>query len=127
MSTQNGQDQSVCEVLQVAFWRRNMPTGVSLHSDRGSQYCSSAYQSLMAKHQPICSMSGKGNCYDNACVESFFHSLEVEPSAVRVLPLVKRCTRPCSNMLKLTAIVIADIVPLAIPAPWCLRRFNMLN
>ena len=68
----------VCEALQMALWRRGMPKGVILHSDRGSQYCSGAYQNFMTKHQSVCSMSGKGNCYDNACAESFFHSLKVE-------------------------------------------------
>ena len=68
----------VCEALQMALLRRNMPAGVILHSDRGSQYCSNEYQNIMAKHQVICSMSGKGHCYDNACAESFFHSLKVE-------------------------------------------------
>ena len=62
----------------MALWRREMPKGVMLHSDRGSQYCSGAYQNLMTKYQLVCSMSGKGNCYDNACAESFFHSLKVE-------------------------------------------------
>ena len=58
----------VCEALQMALWRREMPKGVMLHSDRGSQYCSGAYQNLMTKYQLVCSMSGKGNCYDNACL-----------------------------------------------------------
>jgi len=39
---------------------------------------SSGYQSLLTKHQLICSMSAKGNCYDNACAESFFHTFKVE-------------------------------------------------
>ncbi len=68
----------VCEALQMALLRRNMPAGVILHSDRGSQYCSHEYQNIMAKHQVICSMSGKGHCYGNACAESFFYSLKVE-------------------------------------------------
>jgi transposase InsO family protein len=55
-----------------------MPTGVIVHSDRGSQYCSHDYQRLIATHKLQCSMSAKGNCYDNACAESFFHSLKVE-------------------------------------------------
>lgn len=62
----------------MALWRRKMPTGVIVHSDRGSQYCSNDYQALIAKHDLRCSMSAKGNCYDNACAESFFHSLKVE-------------------------------------------------
>ena len=56
----------VCDALQMALWRRRMPKGVLVHSDRGSQYCSRVYQALLAKHDLIPSMSGKGNCYDNA-------------------------------------------------------------
>jgi putative transposase len=70
--------QLVCDALQMALWRRRMPTGVIVHSDRGSQYCSGAYQQLIRAHELLCSMSAKGNCYDNACAESFFHSLKVE-------------------------------------------------
>ena len=55
-----------------------MPKGVMVHSDRGSQYCSRMYQTLLAKHDLICLMSGKGNCFDNAVAESFFHTLKVE-------------------------------------------------
>jgi len=68
----------VCDALQMALWRRRMPTGVIVHSDRGSQYCSAAYQALIKKHGLLCSMSAKGCCYDNACAESFFHTLKVE-------------------------------------------------
>ena len=70
--------QLVCDALQMAPWRRRMPTGVIVHSDRGSQYCSAAYQALIRKHGLLCSMSAKGCCYDNACAESFFHTLKVE-------------------------------------------------
>lgn len=68
----------VCDALKMALWRRQMPTGVIVHSDRGSQYCSGEYQKLIKAHNLRCSMSAKGNCYDNACAESFFHSLKVE-------------------------------------------------
>lgn len=68
----------VCDALQTALWRRRRPTGVLVHTDRGSQYCSTAYQALLSKHELICSMSATGNCYDNACAESFFHTLKVE-------------------------------------------------
>jgi transposase InsO family protein len=68
----------VCDALQMALWKRKRPRGVIVHSDRGSQYCSGAYQSLISRHQLRGSMSAKGNCYDNACAESFFHSLKVE-------------------------------------------------
>lgn len=67
-----------CNALSMALWRRRMPKDVIVHSDRGSQYCSSRYQSLLSRHGLVSSMSAKGNCYDNACAESFFHSLKVE-------------------------------------------------
>lgn len=68
----------VCDALQMAIFKRKRPKGVIVHSDRGSQYCSHAYRSLLQQHQLRGSMSAKGNCYDNACAESFFHSLKVE-------------------------------------------------
>lgn len=68
----------VCDALKMAIFRRKRPKGVIVHTDRGSQYCSNAYRQLLEKHQLLGSMSAKGNCYDNACAESFFHSLKVE-------------------------------------------------
>lgn len=67
-----------CDALTMALWRRGFPQGVLVHTDRGSQYCSDKYQKLLVKHKLVCSMSGTGNCYDNACAESFFHTLKVE-------------------------------------------------
>jgi putative transposase len=68
----------VCDALTMPLWRRHLPKGVIVHSDRGSQYFSGAYQKLLDKHQLICSMSKKGDCYDNAAMESCNHSLKVE-------------------------------------------------
>lgn len=68
----------VCDALKSALRSRGYPTGVIIHTDRGSQYCSKDYQKLIKKYQLKCSMSGKGNCYDNAACESFFHTLKVE-------------------------------------------------
>lgn len=68
----------VLDALQMALWRRKMPRGVIVHSDRGSQYCSYAYQALLAKNGLIFSMSKRGDCYDNAAMESWNHSLKVE-------------------------------------------------
>ena len=70
--------QLVCDALQMALWRCHKPRGVIVHSDRGSQYCSAVYQALLDHNGLLCSMSGTGNCYDNACAESFFHTLKVE-------------------------------------------------
>lgn len=68
----------VIDALRMALWRRKMPQGVIVHSDRGSQYCSYDYQALLAKHNLICSMSKRGDCYDNAAMESWNHSFKVE-------------------------------------------------
>ena len=64
--------QLVCDALLMALFRRKQPRGVIVHSDRGSQYCSQDYQALLNANGLHCSMSAKGNCYDNACSESFF-------------------------------------------------------
>jgi transposase InsO family protein len=57
---------------------RQPPPGCIHHTDRGSQYCSGDYQKCLKKHDFQISMSGKGNCYDNAVVESFFKTLKAE-------------------------------------------------
>jgi transposase InsO family protein len=62
----------------MATKRRNPPSGLLHHSDRGSQYASDDYQDILAKYGAICSMSRKGNCWDNAPVESFFGTLKRE-------------------------------------------------
>jgi putative transposase len=67
-----------CDALTMALWRRRKPRGVIVHTDRGSQYCSAAHRRLIQDYGLQASMSAKGNCYDNACAESFFHSLKVE-------------------------------------------------
>ena len=70
--------QLVCDALMMALWRRGFPRGVLFHSDRGSQYCSHDYQKMLKSFGFICSMSRKGNCWDNSVAESFFHSLKTE-------------------------------------------------
>ncbi|WP_233972433.1 IS3 family transposase [Pectobacterium versatile] len=70
--------QLACDALQMALWRRKRPGNVIVHTDRGGQYCSVDYQALLKRHNLHGSMSAKGCCYDNACAESFFHSLKVE-------------------------------------------------
>ena len=70
--------QLVKDALQMALWRRQMPRGVIVHSDRGSQYCSRDYQQLLTQNGLICSMGKKGDCFDNAAMESWNHSFKVE-------------------------------------------------
>ena len=64
--------------LNMAIAIRRPPPGCVHHTDRGSQYCAHDYQKLLRKHGFQVSMSGKGNCYDNSAVESFFKSLKAE-------------------------------------------------
>ena len=68
----------VIAALHMALFRRKFPRGVIVHSDRGSQYCSADYQTLLKEHGLICSMSKRGDCYDNAAMESWNHSYKVE-------------------------------------------------
>jgi putative transposase len=68
----------VCAAWHMAVGRRHPPRGLVHHSDRGSQYTSTAYQSLLRTQGVICSMSRPGNCFDNAPTESFFRTLKVE-------------------------------------------------
>lgn len=64
--------------LDMALGRRHPEAGLLHHSDRGSQYTSGSYQALLAQRGIQVSMSGKGDCYDNAAMESFFSSLKGE-------------------------------------------------
>jgi transposase InsO family protein len=66
------------DALKMAADHRRDIHGVLLHSDQGAQYASTSYQQLLSNLGAICSMSRKGNCWDNAAMESFFHSLKTE-------------------------------------------------
>ena len=75
-----------CDALLMAIRRRRPPRGLLHHADRGAQYASEPYQAILARHGLRCSMSRRGNCLDNAPMESFFGSLKTE--------LVHRTTFP---------------------------------
>ncbi len=66
------------QALRMALTTRRPTAGLLHHSDRGSQYAAGAYQQLLTTHGITASMSRKGNCWDNACVESFFGTLKRE-------------------------------------------------
>jgi putative transposase len=68
----------VLRALRNAVGERRPGPGLVHHSDRGVQYTSDDYQALLQHHGMVCSMSRKGNCWDNAVVESFFGSLKRE-------------------------------------------------
>ena len=68
----------VNDALLMAIWKRKPNRGLLWHTDRGSQYASESHRQLLKEHGVIQSMSRKGNCWDNAVAESFFHSLKTE-------------------------------------------------
>jgi transposase InsO family protein len=68
----------VLAALQMAIGRRQPAAGLLHHSDRGSQYASGQYQAVLYAHRFTVSMSGTGNCFDNAAMESFFGTLKAE-------------------------------------------------
>jgi putative transposase len=71
-------DDLTLDALGMALARRRPPPGLLHHSDRGSQYASGDYRTLLERHGIVCSMSRRGDCWDNAVAESFFGSLKVE-------------------------------------------------
>lgn len=68
----------VLNALRMSVWRRRPLKGLVFHSDRGSQYCSKAFQKALKQHGMLSSMSRKGDCWDNSVAESFFGTLKIE-------------------------------------------------
>jgi putative transposase len=68
----------VIAALRMALSQRRPTKSLIVHSDRGSQFASAAYRQLLTQHDLTASMARKGNCYDNAFIESFFSSLKYE-------------------------------------------------
>jgi transposase InsO family protein len=78
----NTSDSLAAELVTVAWkkaWEKHRPApGLRHHSDRGCQYASRDFRNLLSAHQAGASMSRKGNCYDNAAMESFWATLKTE-------------------------------------------------
>jgi transposase InsO family protein len=68
----------VIAALRMALLQRRPSQALIVHSDRGAQFASAAYRQVLAQHGLVASMSRKGNCYDNAFIESFWSSLKYE-------------------------------------------------
>ena len=69
---------STIKAFKKGIMRRNPSEGLMIHSDRGVQYASSAFRSILRRNGFVQSMSRKGNCWDNAVTESFFHTLKTQ-------------------------------------------------
>lgn len=76
----------VLDALMMAVVRRVPGPGLMLHSDQGCQFTSQDWQSFLKRHAIVCSMSRRGNCYDNAVVESFFNLLKRERVRRKIYP-----------------------------------------
>ena len=70
--------EMVTEALQMGIWRRRPEKGLMIHSDQGVQYACDDFRNMLKKHRFVQSMSRKGNCWDNAMMESFFATLKKE-------------------------------------------------
>ena len=77
MSSRIKRDLAI-RALNMAIALRRPPKGCIHHTDRGSQYCSHGYQTILRQHGFRVSMTGTGNCYDNAAVEIFFKTIKAE-------------------------------------------------
>ena len=73
-----GGDYPRIRALKMAIALRSPPRGCISHRGRGSQYCSHDYQKVLREHGLKASMTGKGNCNDNAAVETFFKTIKAE-------------------------------------------------
>jgi transposase InsO family protein len=76
--SERNDEQLTLSALHLAVDQRCPVKGLIHHSDRGATYASGAYQDELIKHGLVCSMSRKGDCWDNAVVESFFSTLDIE-------------------------------------------------
>jgi transposase InsO family protein len=72
----------VLRAMNQALQRRRPSRQLKHHSDRGYQYTCDSFQHFLSENGIICSMSGTGNCYDNAVAESFFHTLKTDAKSV---------------------------------------------
>lgn len=110
-----------------------MPKGVIVHSDRGSQYCSGHYQTLIEKHGLLCSMGAKGNCCDNACAESSFHTFKVEQVHGERFATREAMRRSVIEYIELTQPIPPTPVPTATSARkrwranWSLSRLSVVS
>ena len=93
--------------LHMAITNRRPGPGLMHHSDRGSQYAAHEYRRLLDEHGMVCSMSRKGDCWDNAPMESFFGSIKTELEDDSVFQTRQAAKRPSSALSKASTIANA--------------------
>ena len=115
----------VVDALQMAIQLRRPRPGLIVHSDRGSQYCSDHVQRLLSKHQLLSSMSRKGDCYDNAPMESFYRTLKVELVYWEDYQTRDEARRSIGDFIELSSYltIVADVTRRsAMSVPWSMKR-----
>ena len=105
--------------LKMAIQHRRPAPGLIHHSDRGSQYCAKAYRAILQKNGLVASMSRKGNCYNNAPIESFWGSLKNEMATTNASRLGHRLNQLFGNTSRFFTIANAGIHGLVIWLPLC--------
>jgi transposase InsO family protein len=91
----------VTDALRMAWFRRQPAPGLIHHSDRGSQYAAGVFQDLLRDYGMVCSMSRKGNCWDNAPTESWFEAVSrTSGSMVNRLWISQQCERGFSSTFR---------------------------
>ena len=110
-------DLAIC-ALNMAIALRRPPKGCIQHTDRGSQYCSHDYQKILRQNGLVGSMSGKGNCYDNAAVETFFKTLKAELIWRRSWPTRRGAELALFEYINASTIRDVAIQPSDGRAPW---------
>jgi len=91
----------VLSALLMAVWRRKPKSKVIIHSDQGSQFTSLEWQSFLKTHNLEASMSRRGNCYDNAVAESFFHLLKSERIRRKIYATRKEARQDVFNYIEM--------------------------
>ncbi|GAA5508032.1 hypothetical protein Rcae01_03492 [Novipirellula caenicola] len=115
-TSRNIDSELVVSALTQASVLRSPAAGLIVHSDRGSQYASEHFRSRWTAHGLIQSMSRRGNCYDNAPMESFFKSYKTE-EAQQIYDTHEQATRGVSNYIEVFITLFACTPHLAIRVP----------
>jgi len=106
----------VIAALRMALGQRRPTKSLIIHSDRGSQFASAAYRQLLTQHGFNPSMARKGNCYDNAFIESFFSSLNTNWFTTTASPHSPKLALPSSTTSK-PSITAPDSTPVLTTKP----------
>ena len=117
----------VNQALSMALCQRQPAAGLIMHTDRGSQYGADSYRQLLRQHGIQPSMSRKGNCWDNAVAESFFHTLKTELIYLEDFDTHEQPRLRCLNTSKCSITASAVIRRMATSLHWSMSRLYKTN